>query len=111
MSPAIAHFGIQNTYPYVFGDNFLYSNCRQNDRRGPLRTQRLAVGSLILFGSQLAREFVIDAVFVLGQAQPQPAAIVDKLIGVDHVFKTVVWATCCIEVAMTIVTSQDFRLS
>lgn len=56
----------QNTDPFVFGDRFLYSNCRQHTKRGPLRTQQLAPGSMILFGSALRGEFVVDTVFVVG---------------------------------------------
>lgn len=59
----------QNTDPFVFGDHFLYSNCRQHTRRGPLRTQRLAPGSMILFGSCLKGEFVVDTVFVVARGQ------------------------------------------
>jgi hypothetical protein len=53
---------LQNTDPMVFGDRFLYSNCRQtwNDK---LRS--LAPGSLILFGSKLGGEFVLDTLFVV----------------------------------------------
>jgi hypothetical protein len=54
---------LQNTDPLVFGDAFLYSNCRQTGN-GKLR--RLGAGSLVLFGSKLASEFVIDTVFVVG---------------------------------------------
>lgn len=42
----------RNTDPWVFGDTFLYSNCRQlTPNRRPSALQRLPVGSLILFGS------------------------------------------------------------
>lgn len=64
------HPDAQNTDPYVFGDCFHYSNCKQNTRRSRLRTKRLAVGSLILFGSSRKREFVLDTVFVVGNARP-----------------------------------------
>ena len=40
---------LQNTDPYVFGEAFRYSNCRQNTSAGnPKAMQRLAVGSLVL---------------------------------------------------------------
>lgn len=81
---------LQNTDPYVFGDRFLYSNCRQNIGRRPRRTQRLAVGSLIVFGSRLAGEFVIDTVLVIADSQPMSAAAIKDLKGVDDVFKAVV---------------------
>lgn len=59
----------QNTDPLVFGDHFLYTNCRQanNDQ-----LRHLAPGSLILFGSKKPQgatpgpnEFVLDTVFVV----------------------------------------------
>lgn len=53
----------QNTDPLVFGNRFLYTNCRQ-PTNGKLRA--LAPGSLILFGSNLGGEFVLDTVFVVG---------------------------------------------
>jgi hypothetical protein len=54
---------LQNTDPLVFGEHFLYSNCRQS-RNAKLRALR--PGSLILFGSRLGSEFVLDTVFVVG---------------------------------------------
>jgi hypothetical protein len=59
----------QNTDPFVFGEAFLYSNCRQftHDQQ-PSRLQRLAPGSIILFGSTLDRRFVLDTVLVVGSA-------------------------------------------
>jgi hypothetical protein len=51
-----------NTDPWIFGDCFRYSNCRQLTRPA---LQRLTPGSLILFGSTMARQFAIDTVFVV----------------------------------------------
>ena len=82
------HPDVQNTDPYVFGDHFLYSNCRQNTRVGPLRTQRLARGSLILFGSGLNDEFVLDTVFVVADSQPITAETLSDLRAVDEAFRT-----------------------
>ena len=42
---------LMNTDPFVFGDRFFYSICKQNNKRGPTAMQRLARGSVILFGS------------------------------------------------------------
>jgi hypothetical protein len=56
---------LQNTDPLVFGEQFLYSNCRQG-RNAKLR--RLAPGSIVVFGSKLANDFVIDTVFVVDVA-------------------------------------------
>ncbi len=52
----------QNTDPWVFGNSFRYSNCRQASSPA---LQRLEPGSVILFGSTIAGEFVIDTVFVV----------------------------------------------
>jgi hypothetical protein len=57
----------QNTDPFVFGDHMLYSNCRQL-RNHKLR--ELAPGSLVLFGSRLAGQFVLDTLLVVGSSQP-----------------------------------------
>jgi hypothetical protein len=54
---------LQNTDPLVFGDRFLYSNCRQARNR---KLRELAPGSLIAFGSKFRGEFVLDTVFVVG---------------------------------------------
>lgn len=51
----------QNTDPLVFGERFVYSNCRQKDKK--LRS--LAPGSLVLFGSGQGRGFVLDTRFSL----------------------------------------------
>jgi len=57
----------QNTDPFVFGDHFLYTYCRQPDNR---HLRRLAPGSLILFGSTFKRQFVLDTCFVVGARLP-----------------------------------------
>lgn len=60
--------GRQNTDPYVFGSWFIYTGCQQHTNKGETETQlrRLKRGSVILFGSCLARSrFVIDTVFVV----------------------------------------------
>lgn len=54
---------LRNTDPLVFGDPFLYSNCRQQGNR---KLRELAPGSLVVFGSKLQGEFVVDTVFVVG---------------------------------------------
>ncbi|RYE59363.1 MAG: hypothetical protein EOP48_01125 [Sphingobacteriales bacterium] len=55
--------GLHNTDPYVFGDYFYYSNCKQ--LRGSMTA--LAVGSVILFGTEYAEGFALDTVFVVGE--------------------------------------------
>ena len=61
----------QNSDPFVFGDRFIYSNCRQA-RNAKLR--RLAPGSLILFGSKVRGEWVLDTVFVVSDSVPYTVA-------------------------------------
>lgn len=51
----------QNTDPYVFGKNFLYSVCKQRER-----LTKLENGSVVLFGSSFKNGFVLDTVFVVG---------------------------------------------
>ena len=61
----------QNTDPWVFGETFRYSNCKQlTYRQNPSALQALTPGSVILFGSRLYGEFVLDTVFVVKQAEP-----------------------------------------
>jgi hypothetical protein len=55
----------QNTDPLVFGDQFLYSNCRQERNH---RLLQLAAESIVLFGSKLEGRFVLDTVFVVGES-------------------------------------------
>jgi hypothetical protein len=80
----------QNTDPFVFGDRFRYSNCRQNSKRGPRTTQRLARGSVILFGSTPHGEFVLDTVFVVADAQLMALEHLSELEDVDETFVAVV---------------------
>ena len=82
--------GCQNTDPFVFGDNFLYSYCRQYIRYNRIEDikkhgkeekdvavapQHLQEGSIIVFGSTIDPKssnpmFVVDTVFVVGDVQP-----------------------------------------
>jgi hypothetical protein len=59
----------QNTDPFVFGDQFLYTLCRQlkpiHEQWRPTFLRDLAPGSLILFGSLKGGGFVLDTVFVV----------------------------------------------
>lgn len=58
--------GMQNTDPFVFGDQFHYTGCLQHTKRGGTQLRYLDRGSIILFGSCLERRiFVIDTVFVV----------------------------------------------
>jgi hypothetical protein len=82
----------QNTDPWVFGETFLYSNCKQlNPNDSPSALQRLPVGSMILFGSGRGGEFVLDTVFVVGERAGEywpmgPAG--DLALEVDDAFMT-----------------------
>jgi hypothetical protein len=66
--PTVARFR-QNTDPWVFGDSFRYSNCKQAKQK---KLQRLPSDSVILFGSKRPGkfEFALDTVFVVGE-RPQ----------------------------------------
>ena len=55
--------GLENTDPFVFGEQFHYTGCKQR-AFGQLR--HLLPGSVILFGSCEAQAFVLDTVFVVG---------------------------------------------
>lgn len=55
----------QNTDPFVFGC-FIYSVCRKfKNGRATLLNRNLVSGDVILFGSSLHGEFVLDTVFVV----------------------------------------------
>ena len=67
----------QNTDPFVFGDYFLYSVCKQrkkirnSDLSEFTKLGELEKGSIILFGSTISKKqggpyFVLDTVFVVG---------------------------------------------
>lgn len=62
--PQHNHF-LQNTDPFVFGDNFYYVCCQQATKRGFTQLRFLESGSVILFGSCLNKKFVLDTVFVV----------------------------------------------
>ena len=70
------HAAGQNTDPFVFGPVFLFSNCRQfSHQLNPTRLQQLPPGSLLLFGSQLDGQFVLDTVrapYLIGQPDQPP---------------------------------------
>ncbi|MGK4002197.1 hypothetical protein WMF31_06205 [Sorangium sp. So ce1036] len=60
----------QNTDPFVFGDTFLYSCCKQVRRNGSATLLRkLQRGDVILFGSRLDGRFVLDTVFVVARSE------------------------------------------
>lgn len=77
----------QNTDPWVFGDQMLYSNCKQltGPDRTPTSMQDLPVGSVLCFGSTIDHEFCLDTVLVVATAEPWvPADVADT--DVDQAF-------------------------
>jgi len=58
--------GLQNTDPFVFGQQFHYTGCQQRTTRGATQLRYLSKGSVILFGSCEDRSaFMLDTVFVV----------------------------------------------
>lgn len=64
--PNYRGYGYQNTDPCVFG-GFYYAICRQPDNEG---LRELPKGSVIVFGSDLNHEWVVDTVFVVSKSHP-----------------------------------------
>ncbi|MGD0093559.1 MAG: hypothetical protein ABSE73_26920 [Planctomycetota bacterium] len=58
---------LQNTDPFVFGNQFHYVCCKQHRNKGRTETKmrHLKPGSVILFGSCPNNAFVLDTVFVV----------------------------------------------
>ena len=56
---------IQNTDPFVFGERFRYTVCRQYVNGYPTILRNLPEGSVILFGSCVGSQFALDTVFVV----------------------------------------------
>lgn len=71
--PNVKNLNRQNSDPFVFGDNFLYSLCQQNRQTNhPTKMMNLAPGSIILFGSRKTDQesnhyFALDTVFVVSE--------------------------------------------
>jgi hypothetical protein len=64
--PPASSQGLQNTDPFVFGERFLYTGCKQHRKGVPTQLRYLASGSVILFGSCLRKSaFMLDTVFVV----------------------------------------------
>ncbi|MDH7577341.1 MAG: hypothetical protein QHH75_05810 [Bacillota bacterium] len=68
--PRTSYLAVQNTDPYVFGTHFLYTCCQQFKKKGltykPQPVRYLSKGSVIIFGSHKAGNFILDTVFVVG---------------------------------------------
>ncbi len=64
-----------NTDPLVLG-GFYYSDCRQADNEG---LRELLPGSVIIFGSRLEGEWVVDTVFVVAKRAPYDSIFYDRV--------------------------------
>jgi len=61
-----SYVGLQNTDPFVFGEQFQYTGCQQRTSNGATQLRFLSRGSVILFGSCENRNaFTLDTVFVV----------------------------------------------
>lgn len=57
---------LQNTDPFVFGEQFKYTVCRQHKQGRPTQLRFLDIGSVLLFGSCWKRSsFVLDTILVV----------------------------------------------
>ena len=62
--------GRHNTDPFVFGDHFYYTNCKQNTKGKGLKMLNLSSQSIILFGSEKnKKDFVMDTMFVVNSSE------------------------------------------
>jgi hypothetical protein len=67
--------GLQNTDPFIFGQQFLYTWCQQRTKKSPTQLRYLSRGSIILFGScEDKNAFVLDTVFVVDQCRDHTRA-------------------------------------
>lgn len=58
-----------NTDPFVFGDHFYYTNCKQKESGKGKKMLDLPSQSIILFGSEYQDGFVLDTVFVVDSSE------------------------------------------
>jgi hypothetical protein len=79
----------QNTDPWIWGAQMLYSDCEQIVGPRRLRTsmQDLPIGSVICFGSTIGGQFCVDTVLVIAAAEPWVPAEAASL-HVNAAFKT-----------------------
>ena len=67
--PIFSNHGIgrHNTDPFVFGEHFYYTNCKQKQYK---LLRNLKNDSIIIYGSEKGRKhFIIDTVFVIGTSE------------------------------------------
>lgn len=65
--PKTDYWGLHNTDPFIFGPQFLYSNCGQLDDASNSALRHLAPGSVVVFGSRFKGEWVLDTVLVVAR--------------------------------------------
>ncbi len=62
--------GSQNTDPFIFGEQFYYTNCKQSQSGKGRKLLDLPTNSIILFGSEKDKKhFVIDTIFVVEDSE------------------------------------------
>lgn len=62
--------GVKNSDPFVFGEHFYYTNCKQSKEKAGKILLNLPAKSIILFGSERNKtDFVIDTVFVVNSKE------------------------------------------
>ena len=71
----------QNTDPWIWGKQMIYSNCKQIVGPQRLRTsmQDLPPGSVICFGSTIDHQFCLDTLFVVASDEPWVPAQASRL--------------------------------
>ena len=70
--PKDSYKGLHNTDPFIFGERFLYSNCRQPQGSRDSGLKHIGRGSVIAFGSGMKiggeRKWVLDTVLVVADS-------------------------------------------
>jgi hypothetical protein len=77
----------QNTDPWIWGDQMIYSCCKQTADGRATAMQRLDRGSVICFGSKIDGAFCLDTVFVIASAELWAAADAEEM-DLDDAFRT-----------------------
>jgi len=83
----------QNTDPFIFGDSFKYSICRQDSC--PV-LKNLEKGSIILFGSHINKRFAIDTIFVVNELIKYNSAL-DEVLEKYGLYTEIVMKMACRE--------------
>lgn len=74
---------LQNTDPWIWGEQMAYSNCKQTTGAddSPTAMQNLAPGSVICFGSTIKGDFCVDTVFVVASHRAWSPAASEEALG------------------------------